>query len=550
MSEADEWVTLAVGVVISIGQGPTADLLLSMVSSHFIVIDHHIERLTHAIHHAIVKYLLHLSSLALHQKSRGPLPAFTKHCLQPSVSLQTSTNGFLETLRHLIISPRLRSPLWLSITSFPAERRKLLRGFLDALALLHDRWEVATFGTPSHLLSAFVAAFLSYNPSWLPSIPRAAGQLCAASRAPPSRGAVSGTGAGANAHKQSHPLFHQLCDLFGIKPLRADQRLCKVVVVGKDRKLVKQLLFVLSYFLRCRSILINQLPVNLRSFHNPLFTPQSVPISIGQSEPSSTTTSTTSSSTTPSIRSEHASNTFTLEKVPVAKAAQVQPAAHVYSPHLSTPNSERLISSASNPRVPQESSSSASGCSGSGSSGQHASLSDLESLKNIYFFSSFGPSLQASICPRYVPNFVSMGLLTRNFDKELTIDLRRHLRTNFTATQPPLYSACCLVVDTGTEKCETLECHTDDTQVHTHPATHSSLVAALISECVQCWRIGMPVEFCIMQLEDKLRELMYYGELYQSCSLDDDSTQSFCNLTCKTLTPADFFLLRSIALNL
>ncbi|CAD5225766.1 unnamed protein product [Bursaphelenchus xylophilus] len=149
---------------------------------------------------------------------------------------------FANSICLLYNSLRLRQPVWLSLLD-PQQQNDTAQKFCSSLAKLIeqlDRKETHFF------LSTLLSAVLMNHLAWVASV------------APPDtipqneRSLLLGTSViDASGHPYNVRLA-QLMDLFGI--VGGGDKLAKTVIIGKNPHLISEILFVMSYFIRCSNV--------------------------------------------------------------------------------------------------------------------------------------------------------------------------------------------------------------------------------------------------------------------------------------------------------
>ncbi|XP_031574334.1 folliculin-interacting protein 1-like [Actinia tenebrosa] len=154
-------------------------------------------------------------------------------------------NRFCEEISNFLKTPRLKQPVWLNMMTFPDHRGDLCEKFMEQLTgclNLYNNRETNFF------LTAVLSAVLTHHLAWVPTVMPAG---AAPSRAYLDKHSSKTLDLLAQSHPYN-PLWAQLSDLYGA--IGYPLKLARTVVVGKNAKLVGQVLQILSYFIRCTEV--------------------------------------------------------------------------------------------------------------------------------------------------------------------------------------------------------------------------------------------------------------------------------------------------------
>eukprot|EP00002_Diphylleia_rotans_P036440 TRINITY_DN8022_c0_g1_i1.p1 TRINITY_DN8022_c0_g1~~TRINITY_DN8022_c0_g1_i1.p1 ORF type:complete len:810 (-),score=141.44 TRINITY_DN8022_c0_g1_i1:137-2566(-) len=162
------------------------------------------------------------AKFAKYQKS-GRLH-FPGNYLQGSSLLNQIVIEFNNSVRSFMAAPRLPDPVWYHMINFPTKRQYLSSSVISALANVahhHDHRK------NSYIISGAITAILTYHLGWLSSLP----SQCFPQS--PTHDVVAS------------PHLH-LYQIFG----GSDERYIRIIVCGADAELVRNVLCILSYFIR------------------------------------------------------------------------------------------------------------------------------------------------------------------------------------------------------------------------------------------------------------------------------------------------------------
>ncbi|PFX15192.1 Folliculin-interacting protein 1 [Stylophora pistillata] len=110
-------------------------------------------------------------------------------------------------------------------------------------------------------------------------------------------------------------------------------------------------------------------------------------------------------------------------------------------------------------------------------------------------FNNFGRSMFAGIVDSYLPDLVLQGVQENDFRGRLSADLK--LALQHSVVDDPVSEAVCIIANT--DKCDPI--------YHEQQVEVSNLVLSMLSSVSGLWDIKMSAEFCLMHLEDKLKEI-------------------------------------------
>ncbi|XP_059820929.1 folliculin-interacting protein 2-like isoform X2 [Hypanus sabinus] len=201
--------------------------------SHFPLFETHLNKLKTAIEKAMI------SSRKIAESSQR---------VQVYISrVMEGLGEFRTTIYNLYSAPRITDPAWLTMMFNTSEKNKLCHRFVRDFTLLIEQL------TKNQFLSALLTAVLTYHLAWVPTV--------MPNDLPPIKTFhEKHASQNVNLLGKSHPynpLWAQLGDLYGA--IGSPVRLTKTVVVGKRKELVQQILYVLTYFIRCSDLQENEM---------------------------------------------------------------------------------------------------------------------------------------------------------------------------------------------------------------------------------------------------------------------------------------------------
>ncbi|KAK3091005.1 hypothetical protein FSP39_016401 [Pinctada imbricata] len=156
-----------------------------------------------------------------------------------------SLEKFQQDVVDLYTTPRLTEPVWLNMMCFTSYRYKLCEDFMKEFMGLVSKLE----NKNTHFfMSTLITAVLTHHLAWVPTVTPAGGT--------PSKTYLTNHSAKwvdilAKMHPYN-PLWAQLGDLYGA--IGYPIKVARTVIVGKKVDLVKKLLYILTYFIRCSDV--------------------------------------------------------------------------------------------------------------------------------------------------------------------------------------------------------------------------------------------------------------------------------------------------------
>ncbi|KAF9186982.1 Folliculin-interacting protein 1 [Haplosporangium sp. Z 767] len=201
--------------------------LREFVFSHFALIEsrlHHLQALC-------LELLLPKAGLAGNGHVRS-IPDLARLSFQQDPRLQEAVCRLQQAIYQLYSAPRIQSPLWLNINTYPNKKATYSASFMTEL--IHLMEESPASG---QLVSEVITAVLSHHVSWVPTI------------APADQSLIR-----ANPQGAYDPLWAQLSDIYG--NIGTHSRISRTIVVGSNSSFVRRLLYILSYFIRCNEVFL------------------------------------------------------------------------------------------------------------------------------------------------------------------------------------------------------------------------------------------------------------------------------------------------------
>ncbi|KAI9490447.1 folliculin-interacting protein middle domain-containing protein [Zychaea mexicana] len=228
----------AIAVVITLDDKNKA--LFDFVFSHFSLIENHLHRLQAEAfellcdHFRTTNFSNH-HPLQQNRRSRGHLSYLESGIFQHDKTMIDAVMQFKRAFHDLYGVPRIQEPLWLNMSTFPQRKSDYAASLVKELIYLIDQYDT---DSNHHFISTLVTAVLMYHLSWVQTV------------APPDE--VKNINC---RHGNYDPLWAQLSDLYGF--VASPGRIARTVVVGQKSGLVRRILYILTYLIRCNEVYEN-----------------------------------------------------------------------------------------------------------------------------------------------------------------------------------------------------------------------------------------------------------------------------------------------------
>ncbi|CAG8715267.1 557_t:CDS:10 [Cetraspora pellucida] len=534
----------SVGVVLSLDDN---DLLESFVFSHFALLENKLHQLYSNVFKIICHLLRKSPSPSTISGSHSIFNTPTRHRISASslssLVLQNDplwlkvVTRFKTSLLGNVALPRVRAPLhdlrahkqkeplWLTMSTFPHKREKLAKSFMSELSYLLEKYDDEK---SNFFISILITNILMYHLSWVPTV------------------ADFEERNGKNLFYD--PLWAQLGDLYGV--MGTPSIMSRTIISGTDENTVCRILFVLSYFIRCNEIFERSEDI--------------IPLELQREEESKTSLNcdkNLSSESTPSDGNVlHKKEAETLDTQNKNESNDITNINHNKSHKRSESQHKRVIidfpftdiSVENFLDVPMPKSQIQSVI-------PDPSLITTDKDKNAantksflsadqLFVKSYGRSLMAGYCEKYMSDFVLMGLPKLDeFQDSLAADLKNSLRMQPFSLQEPVSKSICISGQLNTLNCSILGCeaynghiiggsppvtvqedHIRNVNEYFVPLnTKSEYVSTMLHQCKNLYtKIGMPAESCLEYLEDRLRILYHKAIMYKNYSANSSTAVS------------------------
>ncbi|XP_060063354.1 folliculin-interacting protein 2-like [Ylistrum balloti] len=153
--------------------------------------------------------------------------------------------NFRRDVQDLYTTPRLSEPVWLNMMSHSSYRYVMCEKFMKQFMFLVSKYDNKS---TNFFMSTLVTAVLTHHLAWVPTVTPAGGTSI---RTYLHNHTPNWVDTFAKTHPYN-PLWAQLGDLYGA--IGFPLKLARTVVVGKKADLVKKILYILTYFIRCSDV--------------------------------------------------------------------------------------------------------------------------------------------------------------------------------------------------------------------------------------------------------------------------------------------------------
>ncbi|KAK3837394.1 MAG: folliculin-interacting protein middle domain-containing protein [Linnemannia gamsii] len=207
--------------------------LREFIFSHFALIEtrlHHLQALCLELLLPVCRRMMNAKAGLSGNGTVRSIPDLARLSFQQDPRLQEAVARLQQAIYQLYSAPRIQSPLWLNINTYPSKRSAYSSSFMGELTYLMEESPAS-----SQLVSEVITAVLSHHMSWVPTV------------APTDQTLVRDNPQGAY-----DPLWAQLSDLYG--NIGTSSRISRTIVVGSNANFVRRLLYILSYFIRCNEV--------------------------------------------------------------------------------------------------------------------------------------------------------------------------------------------------------------------------------------------------------------------------------------------------------
>ncbi|KAH8550640.1 folliculin-interacting protein middle domain-containing protein [Umbelopsis sp. PMI_123] len=501
----------ALAVVITLDNSETHPLL-DLIFSHFAVIENKLHQLQVVAFKLLCNHFRRSSPRQMHlsgpnsifaqpqRRSRGSLPVLSANTFQNDPILLDAVAKFKDSICSLYNTPRIQEPLWLNMSTFSHRRPEYANSLLRELTNLMDLYDNRA---QNFLISTMITSVLTYHLSWVPTV-----RPPEESRSPH---------LGGYHHGYYDPLWAQLSDLYG--HVGNQTRMARTIVVGQQTAVVRRIIYVLSYFIRCNEVYDNMEILATDTDSNSIFGKEFPMDDVNGEMEDHIVQQLMGSAESKSINIPRKRGEDTSYREDISEASSID----TTSPTKEDSQGYHRRISSNIPPIPVNFDNAAQTTAvASAIAAETRELRQEKETSYIYhmepditlakdtgvpsaaadelFAKSYGRSLMVGYCNSYKSDFVLMGLPNNSFIDALESDMRDTL-TQYSLTNDTS-EAVCIVIDTNTSN--DFDTGKDDWR----STQMSSLVHQMLTDVKRKFQGGVGAEECLGWFEDQL-QLLY-----------------------------------------
>ncbi|RCH89519.1 Folliculin-interacting protein 1, partial [Rhizopus stolonifer] len=472
------------------------EILYDFIFSHFALIENRLHQLQAVAFKQLYQYFRH--PIPALQKKRIYSNPYYLHSdtFQHDSILIEAVSQFKRSVIDLYTLPRIQEPLWLNMSTFPHRKSTYQASLLKELMDLVHQFDN---NTHHYFISTLLTAVLMHHLSWVCTV------------APPDTNI--------HIHQGNYdPLWAQLSDLYGF--IGTPSRISRTLVIGLRPSVVRRILYILTYFIRCNEVYENiedrtkgiiedsifgQETKDTAHFEDRIVQQligdvESIAIPNSQNKSREAFCSSLESASSNRYSEDWSSDPFVSSSSPSVSSIDI--------PNVSSSGSYPVIMPKSTivhmePDITKD---------------------DMVFTKaNTLYAKSYGRSLMAAYCDSYKSDFILMGLPALPSTDIIDADLHSTLE-QFTLTDS-VTDASCLVIDTNQFKCRVLNHRLSSSENgHWKGITKSNLVHDMIREITQIYdEQGIEsAEKLFDVIEDRLQLIYLYSTMLQDAVQEDN----------------------------
>lgn len=226
-------VKFAVAIIITLEE--KNETLYDFIFSHFALIENRLHQLQAVAFKQLYQYFKHHPSPQLQPRKRSSTIFLSPNAFQNDAFLIDASSQFKKAFFDLYTTPRIQQPLWLNMSTFPQKKSEYDASLIkELMRLIHQ------FDNKAHhyFISTMLTGVLMHHLSWVHTV------------SPPEADQHIGC-----HHGNYDPLWAQLSDLYGY--VGTPSRITRTIVVGLRPSVVRRILYILTYFIRCNEVYEN-----------------------------------------------------------------------------------------------------------------------------------------------------------------------------------------------------------------------------------------------------------------------------------------------------
>jgi len=162
------------------------------------------------------------------------MPMLPPYAIQKNAEFLAAVEKFQNSMCELYCSPRIQKPLWLTMMTFPGEKKQCCNILISEFCRLINKLDIKKTG---FFLSKVLTSVLVYHISWVTTV--------ASSMYNESKDKTKSS-------KQLNPYLEQLSNLYGNL---GTKKISRTIITGnQDKHLIQKILYILTYFIRCSEL--------------------------------------------------------------------------------------------------------------------------------------------------------------------------------------------------------------------------------------------------------------------------------------------------------
>ncbi|ORX85704.1 hypothetical protein BCR32DRAFT_265453 [Anaeromyces robustus] len=228
----------AIGVVIDTELEP---VFREFFFTHFIILENHIQILYETLVDTICSAYRKNQSRSNDSNKGGQddvddpqMPMLPPYAIQKNAEFLAAVERFQNSICELYCSPRIQKPLWLTMMTFPGEKKSCCNILISEFCRLINKLDIKKTG---FFLSKVLTSVLVYHISWVTTV---ASSMYTESKDK------------RKSSKQLNPYLEQLSNLYGNL---GTKKISRTIITGnQDKHLIQKLLYILTYFIRCSEL--------------------------------------------------------------------------------------------------------------------------------------------------------------------------------------------------------------------------------------------------------------------------------------------------------
>ncbi|KAI9365325.1 folliculin-interacting protein middle domain-containing protein [Pilaira anomala] len=227
-------VKFAVAIIITLQD--KNETLYDFIFSHFALIENRLHQLQAVAFKQLYQYFKnHPPHTYLQPRKRASSIFLNPNTFQKDLILIDAANQFKTCFFNLYHTPRIQEPLWLNMSTYPQKKSEYEASLIKEFMHLIQQYDTKSY---NYFISTLLTGVLMHHLSWVNTV------------APPEADVHIGC-----HHGNYDPLWAQLSDLYGF--IGTPSRITRTIVVGLRPSLVRRILYILTYFIRCNEVFEN-----------------------------------------------------------------------------------------------------------------------------------------------------------------------------------------------------------------------------------------------------------------------------------------------------